>query len=131
MATLAAIIRFSMMSRARSWGGTSRSITLPPGHDGPRLDRLQVEQAVPAPQRAQALGGFVLEPDLLLEAGHRRHLRRHAGAALEPGAHRVVGELGPAVDERAVDVVADDRAPGADVHLDDHRRRGPRPGSAT
>ncbi len=87
----------------------------------PRLDRLEIEQAVAAAEGAQPLGRFVLQTDLFLEAGHRGHFRGNRRSAFEPRAHRVVGELRAAMDQGAMDIVADDRSRGADVHLDHDR----------
>jgi hypothetical protein len=88
--------------------------------DRPRLDRLELQGAVLEAELAQPLGGLALQARLLVRAGRRRHGLRHRPRAVEPGGHRVVGELGVVVHPGGVDVGRGERAVGGDRHLDDH-----------
>ena len=69
--------------------------------DRTRFDGFEVERAVLVPERLQLLGHAVLEPEVLVQAADRADRRRHRPAALQPGGHAVVGELGAIAHRRA------------------------------
>ena len=85
---------------------------------GPRANGVEAERAVLAPARAQALGHSVLQPQVLVQAGHAADWRRHGALAVKPGRHAVVGQRGMIANARAVDVGVLHRAVGIHLHLD-------------
>jgi hypothetical protein len=63
----------------------------------PRLEGLQVQRAQGMAACAQLLGQGVLGAQLGLHAGHRGGGIGQVSLAVDPGTHRVVGQLGPVV----------------------------------
>ena len=85
---------------------------------GPRANGVEAERAVLASALAQALGHSVLQPQVLVQAGHAADWRRHGALAVKPGRHAVVGQRGMIANARAVDVGVLHRAVDIHLHLD-------------
>ena len=90
--------------------------------DGPGLDGVESQGPAPVAVALEPLGHLVLEPELLLEAPAPREGGGRRRLPVQPGRHRVVGELGPVADQRPVDLRVAHRPVGADGHLDHDRQ---------
>ena len=73
------------------------------------------------PRDLHRLGDAVLKSELRVQARHRRDPRRRGALPVEPGGHRVVGQLRAVPHDRAVDLGRARRPVGAQRHLDDER----------
>jgi len=81
MATLAAIMKFSMMSRRAVVNGDLEVDHLAAGDHRPGLDRLEIEEPVAAAEARSRWAASSCRPDLFLEAGHRGHFRGQGRSA--------------------------------------------------
>ena len=103
--SLAAIMKSSMSSVARFFSCRTTSTTWPCQHDGPRLDRLDVERAVPVPRASAATARR--RPAASAAPADRADAATLAGAGPVRSSQaptRVVGQLRRVADDRAVHV---------------------------
>ena len=72
-------------------------------NDRLRLDAVEVECPQPVALRPQKLSGIVLQLQLRLQIGRRRHFGGIRGSALQPCARGAVGQLSPVAHQGAID----------------------------
>ncbi len=92
-------------------------------HHGAGFDGFQIERAVLEALAEHALGRRVLQLELRGQVGAGGHLGRRGSLALQPGSHRVVGQLRAVAHQRAINLSVGDRARLVHGKFDDQATR--------